>query len=204
MEDLIHGKNGRQYFTLKSGMLCREFPVHKEGKQILAVYIPTRLLYSVIIYIHKYYLHPSKTATLKEFNALYYHPFAKKAVKKICESCIICTQSRNPEKKDINVGRERSLKPLQPRESVSMDILYFPTSAKGYKYGLIVADLYSLYISFYPMKTKSSAEVAKNMRAYFSAQCPPKTVYSDNDTAFRGELETLFRTYNVKIGRAHV
>jgi hypothetical protein len=78
-----------------------------------------------------------------------------------------------------------------------MDILYFPASSRGYKYGLIIADLFSLYISFYPMKTKNSAEVARCVRAYFAAHCPPTTIYSDNDPAFRGECETVFRIYKV-------
>jgi hypothetical protein len=53
----------------------------------------------VVIYVHKHFLHPSKTQTLKEFQALYYHPFAKKAVKIVCDSCVTCTQSRNAEKR---------------------------------------------------------------------------------------------------------
>jgi Integrase zinc binding domain len=112
-------------------------------------------------------LHPSKTQTLKEFSALYYHPFARRAVKKICEACITCAQTRNAEVKNNTVGTERTLKPSKPREGVSIDILYFPNSSRGHKYGLIVADLYSLYISFYPLKSKNSSEIAKNLRAYF-------------------------------------
>jgi hypothetical protein len=76
--------------------------------------------------------------------------------------------------------------------------LYFPNSAKGYKYGLIVADLYSLYISFYPMRTKNSSEVAKCLRSYFAAHCPPCAIYSDNDASFRGDVEELLRPYNIK------
>jgi hypothetical protein len=79
-----------------------------------------------------------------------------------------------------------------------MDILYFPNSSRGHKYGLIIADLYSLYISFYPMKSKNSSEVAKNIRSYIAAHCPPAAVYSDNDQSFRGEVENLFRVYKVR------
>jgi hypothetical protein len=79
-----------------------------------------------------------------------------------------------------------------------MDILYFPTSAKGYRYGLVISDLYSLYISFYPLKTKGSAEVAKNLNAYFAAHGPPLYIYSDNDPSFRGETEKVLRLLNVK------
>jgi len=195
---LVGNSQEYKYFVLKKGLLCREYSTKNDTMQTLGVYIPTCILYAVVIYVHKHFMHPSRTQTLKEFSALYYHPFAKKAVQKVCDACLVCKQSRNPETRKLHVGRQRTLKPTKPREAVSIDVLYFPTSSKGHRYGLIVADLYSLYISFYPMKTKNSAEVAKNLRTYFSSQCPPSTVYSDNDPSFRGEVETLFRTYKVK------
>ncbi len=197
-EDLLGNPDAHKYFCIKKGVLCREYTITKTSVQQWGIYVPTSILYAVVIYVHKFFMHPSKTQTYKEFENLYYHPFAKKAVQIVCEACVTCTQSRNAETRKLHVGRERTIKPVKPRESVSMDILYFPASAKGYNYGLIIADLYSLYISFYPMKSKNSAEVAKNLRAYFSAHCPPTTVYSDNDTGFRGDTENLFRVYGIQ------
>ena len=196
--NLVGGSEEYKYFCIKKGVLCREYNVANSTISQWGIYEPTSILYAVVIYIHKHFLHPSKTQTLKEFRCLYYHPFVKRAVQMVCDSCITCKQSRNPEKRNVSIGKERTLKPLKARESVSMDILYFPASAKGHKYGLIIGDLFSLYISFYPMKTKNSCEVAKCVRAYFAAHCPPLSVYSDNDPSFRGETETLFRLYNVK------
>jgi hypothetical protein len=197
-EDIVGGQNPHQYFLIKNGVLCREYSVTKDTTQYLGIYVPTSILYSVIIYIHKHFLHPSKTQTYREFCALYYHPFARRAVRKVCEACVVCAQARNAENKGNSVGRERTLKPSKPRESVSMDVLYFPQSAKGYKYGLIVSDLYSLYISFYPLRTKNSTEVAKQLGAYIAAHGPPVTVYSDNDPSFRGEVERLLRVHGIK------
>ena len=78
------------------------------------------------------------------------------------------------------------------------DILYFLQSIKGFRYGLVISDLFSLYISFYPLKTKNSSEIAEKLRSYFAAHCPPTAIYSDNDTGFRGEVEALLRIYNVR------
>ncbi len=77
------------------------------------------------------------------------------------------------------------------------EILYFPKSTSNFTHGLLIGDLFSLYVSFYPMKNKGSAEVARCFRAYFAAQGVPKSVYTDSDPSFRGNTETLFRTYNV-------
>jgi hypothetical protein len=116
----------------------------------------------------------------------------------VCDFCLVCSKLQNAQFECTSIGRERSLKPTKPRETVSMDILYFPTSSKGYKCGLVISYLYSLYISFYPMKTKGSAEVAKNLNAYFAAHGPPSFIYSDNDPSFRGETEKVLRLLKVK------
>jgi hypothetical protein len=87
-ENLVSNPEEYKYYRIKSGILCREYSIDKNTTQYLGIYIPTSILCSVVIYIHKHILHPSKTQTLKEFSALYYHPFARRAVKKICEACI--------------------------------------------------------------------------------------------------------------------
>ncbi len=148
-------------------------------------------------YVHRKYLHTSVTQTKKEFSANYYHPQSDKFAKEICRECVICTQSRNMEKRDITIGRQRTLKPERPRESISADILYFPKSSSGYTHGLLIADLFSLYVSFFPMRSKNSAEVAKAFDKYLSAMCPPKNLYTDSDQSFRGEVETLLRLWNI-------
>jgi hypothetical protein len=150
------------------------------------------------VYIHRRNLHPSTTQTIKEFKAYYYHPIADRIIKEICRNCITCTQTRNKEKKNIGVGRIRTLKPTKPREGISMDIMYLPKSKGGYTHGLLIGDLFSLYVSFYPMKSKSSQEVAKKLNLYISSHGIPKSIYSDSDPSFRGETEKIIRTYNIQ------
>ena len=197
-ENLVGNPNAYPSFMLKNGIVCRKFTKNREAITYIGIYVPKSILHSVMLYIHRKNLHTSVHQTYKEFLANYYHPQANKIARAVCHDCVICTQTRNLEKKQLTVGKARTLKPEKPREGISADILYFPRSTAGYQYGLLVADLYSLYISFYPMKTKNSMEVAKHFRAYFSAQGVPKSIYTDSDQSFRGETETLFRTYGIK------
>ena len=95
----------------------------------MGLYVPDSILYAVIIYIHKFFHHPSLTQTFKEFRNLYYHPRAKQAVQNVCEACMICSSNRNFVRHDKTIGKQRTLNPKQPREAISMDILYFPKSA---------------------------------------------------------------------------
>jgi hypothetical protein len=183
---------------LKNGLVCKKYTIQHAGITHVGIYIPTVIAKAVILYIHRRNMHTSITQTTKEFNAHYYHPRASKLTKEVCNGCIICTQSRNMEKREIKIGRERTLKPEKPREGISADILYFPPSKNSYTHGLLIADLFSLYISFYPMKSKGSGEVAKCLRTYFAGQGIPKSIYTDVDQSFRGEVEHMLRTYGVR------
>jgi hypothetical protein len=48
-----------------------------------------------------------------------------------------------------------------------------------------------------PLKSKTATAVSAALRTYMSFMGIPEVVISDNDTSFRGETETLFRTYNI-------
>jgi dUTPase len=198
IKDDLLGKKSFNSFTLHKGIVCKIFSEKHIGPNKLAIYIPSALLTPVLIYLHKHFLHPSKTQTFREFAALYYHPRAKQTSEKICKACLTCSMSRNVENKNIHIGQQRSLQPTKPRQIVSMDILYLPTSSKGHTHALMIADMFSLYVSFFPLKTKSSAAIATALRSFISLQGLPEVIYTDNDPSFQGEVDHLLQTYNIQ------
>jgi dUTPase len=198
IESIIENKNPPKYFVMKNNILCRQYSIKNKSTFFLGVYIPESILTSVMIYVHKFFNHASLTQTFVQFRNLYYHPFAKKVAQKVCSSCFVCSKTRNSSKVNSGTGKIRSLNPSQPRESISIDIIYFPKSSRGHTHGLLMVDLYSMYLSFTPLKSKSSAAVAKALREYISYFGVPKYVYSDCDQSFRGEVEVLFHQYNVE------
>ena len=191
------GNKTLQSYVLKNNIVCKIFSEKHIGPNKIAIYIPTVLLKPVIIYIHKHFLHPSKTQTFREFASLYFHPRAKQIITQICHACITCAMTKNPENKNIHIGQNRSIKPSKPRQAISIDILYMPTSSKGHTHGLIIADMFSLYLSFFPLKSKSSTAVATALRSYLTLQGIPETIYSDNDPSFLGDVSTLLQSYNI-------
>jgi transposase InsO family protein len=106
--------------------------------------------------------------------------------------------SRNAENRSVPIGQLRSNEPTKPRQMVSLDIMYLPKSSKGHTHALIIADMFSMYISFFPLKGKSSEQVATALRSYFSLQGIPELVYSDNDPSFLDEVKKLLSSYNIK------
>ena len=196
-EELL-GKNKLKTFILHKNIVCKTFHNKQNITGSMAIYLPTALLKATIIYIHRHYLHPSKSQTFKEFASLYFHPHGKRVVKQICEACITCQMARNPENKNIPIGQNRSLQPKQPREMVSLDIQYFPTSSKGFTHGLIISDLFSSYLSFIPLKSKSSDQIESAFKLYISMHGIPKVVYTDNDQSFLGNFQDLLSMYNIQ------
>ena len=81
---------------------------------------------------------------------------------------------------------------------VSLDIQYFPTSSKGYTHGLIISDLFSSYISFIPLKSKSSEQIETAFKSYISMHGIPKVVFTDNDQSFLGNFQDLLSMYNIQ------
>jgi dUTPase len=196
-KDKMLPKQAERKFIMKKGVVCK-ISKTKLGEETLVVYLPSVLLYPTVVYIHKYFLHPSRTQTLLEFQQHYYHPQAPSAISKVCRACLVCAMSKNPEYRLIPVGTERTVNPTQPRQAISMDILYMPRSSRGHTHALLIADLYSMYLSFFPLKSKSSSAIAEALRQYISLQGIPKIVYSDNDKSFRDEVETLLKSYQIQ------
>jgi hypothetical protein len=60
--DLL-GKKRLQTFILKNGVVCKLFSPNSMNTNAFAICIPTVLLTATLVYIHKFFLHPSSTNT---------------------------------------------------------------------------------------------------------------------------------------------
>ncbi len=57
-------------------------PEYDEENSAMRIYVPSVLLYPIVVYIHKHFLHPSNSQMILEFSNLYYHPQATTAIKR--------------------------------------------------------------------------------------------------------------------------
>jgi dUTPase len=197
-DQLLGQKQNNSPFKLIKGVVCKSFTNTTLPNIKTVIYLPNSLVLATIIYIHKYFLHTSKTQTYKQFSMLYYHPKAKALISDVCNQCLTCAASRNFISHNSEIGKVRSLQPTGPRQYISLDLLYFPLSSRQYEYALIIVDIFSNYISFYPLKSKTSEAIATALNQYISFNGIPLAVYSDNDPAFQGSTLRLFSTYNIK------
>jgi hypothetical protein len=149
------------------------------------------------MHIHLKELHPSGRQTYREFSELFYHPHAQKIARRLCRSCTHCISERERSERVRRVPKIRALKPPKPREGLSLDIVFLPKSKNGNSYGLLVVDLFTLYVNFYPMKDNSSRSVVQCLIKYFALHGAPKSVYSEDCHSFRSSVNDLLAKNNI-------
>ena len=77
-----------------------------------------------------------------------------------CKSCLVCLKNKR------SYERKQPLEPFKlpynfPRGLVAMDIAYLSWTAAGYRYLLVIVDLFSKYIEAVPMKDQEAVTVAE-------------------------------------------
>ena len=99
-----------------------------------------------------------------------------------CRRCEVCLRNKR------SYERKEPLKPIKlpynfPRALIAMDIAYLPWTSQGYRYVLIIVDLFSKYMEAIPMKNQEATTIAEALRygwfhrygfplALLSDQCP--------------------------------
>ncbi|MFN9897556.1 MAG: integrase zinc binding domain-containing protein, partial [bacterium] len=142
-EDVLFKK-----FTTRNGIVYRKFFSRINDKVILTVYVPSCIVRDVLLHSHLQELHPSGRQTYRSFSESFYHPQAQKLARQLCRSCPHCTAERGSSDKFSRVPKIKVLKPSKPREGLSLDLVLLPKTRDGYCYGLLIVDLFTLYVSF--------------------------------------------------------
>ena len=88
----------------------------------------------------------------------------------------------------------------KPLERISVDLTDLINGYQGYRYVLTVMCHYSRFVSFYPLRNKTSETVAKNLRKHFLKVGRPRQIIADRGTEFTGfETQELCRNFGVAI-----
>jgi dUTPase len=196
-DDLI-GQRKFNSFILHKGIVYKIFENKTTKQRRQVIYIPTVLLFPIIISIHTRSLHPSKSQTYIHFSEYYYHPQARRAIQRMCQSCITCSMNKNEETGTVPTDKKKAFTPTQPREAINLEVIYLPKCSRGFTHALLIADLYSLYLSFIPLKSNSSQAVSTALRQYLSFMGVPRVVYSKNDPAFTGETKSVLESFHIQ------
>ena len=184
-------------YTMRSGIVFRKFFSKKSEQTFLTVYVPTCILEDVILHTHLKESHPSGRQTYRIFSESFYHPQAQKIARRLCRSCPHCMKERQSSESIKRVPKNKVLKPSKPREGLSLDIVPLPETKDGYSYGLLIVDLLTLYVSFYPLKNNDGKSVESSLKKYFALHGVPKSIYTENCRSFRSCVDILLSSCNI-------
>ncbi len=97
-----------------------------------------------------------------------------------------------PIKKKFQFETVKDLTPPVSDLNLQADILFLPTTKKGFKYLLTMVDLWSDGIDAEPLKTKASDEVLKAMKTIFKRgilKKPEASIRTDAGKEFQGDVK---------------
>ena len=69
---------------------------------------------------------------------------------------------------------------------------------KSYRYILSVMDVFSRYLWLVPLPTKSSRDIARELKKICERDGPPDRLQSDQGLEFHGRVENIFETYKIR------
>ena len=125
------------------------------------------------------------------------------AVKTYTRTCIPCQLTKvdnRPPKAPLLPMSE----PNFPMQSISMDIQYMPEDDNGYKYILLIGDLFSKYIEAVPIKDQLASTIAHalNERWLLRHGCPLYLLTDQASNIGGNVINELCKTFGIKKRRA--
>ena len=186
--------DGHPKYLLRKGIVYRKF--FFKNQLILTLMIPSTILRDVIEYTHTSQLHSSKRQTYLAFAEHFFHPQAQREIRRFCNNCKKCTGAKISKDSSI-ISKPKALKPTKPREGLSVDIVELPVTKDGNRYGLLITDLSTLYVTFYPLKDNDEFTVAHCFEQHLALHGVPRSVYTENTHSFARSVPYVLRKHRI-------
>ena len=111
---------------------------------------------------------------------------------KICGQCKVGTTPKAPLVSRYN--------PQAPMEYIALDIAYMPVETEGYRYLLIIGDLFSKYIEAIPLKDQTASTIVRMV--YENCLCRhgyPKYLLTDYGSNVSGQaMDNICEQFEIK------
>lgn len=69
---------------------------------------------------------------------------------------------------------------------------------KSYRYILSIMDVFSRYLWLVPLSTKSSRDIARELKKIYERDGPPNRLQSDQGLEFHGCVENICKKYKIR------
>ena len=125
------------------------------------IIIPQKLTTKVLQMMHDDQGHFGYSKTLQQAKKRYFWPRLSSQIDEWCKHCRVCQQRRNPV--PANRAPLQPITTQRPGELVTMDIVEYPVSARGYRYCLVMIDHFTKWLELFPLRNQKAETVAKKV-----------------------------------------
>ena len=143
--------------------------------------------------------HLGRRKTIDCLETTFYWPSLRTDVHKFVTECVTC--QRHKDGLALQQPYQELPPVTRPLDRISLDLTDMLSGANGYRYVLTILDHYSRYVKFFPLRTKQSEEVAKQLRTYLHDFGVPVSMITDNGGEFTSQqFRDLCHAHNISLG----
>lgn len=178
--------------------LSQKVLLHVDYANRDTIAIPTCLQEKLIWHYHLELGHFGPAKVYHILRTYFYWKGMNKQIRKILATCDLCQRTKRRNR--TYEGEMRPLIANEIGELIAVD--YFgplPTARGGYRYILVVLDVFSKYIKLFPLRRANTAITLKHLREGVMPHINVRQVLSDHGTQFtsRRWIDTL-RSWNIR------
>ena len=173
------------------------------------ILLPNKLIFLIVALIHGTLNHCGKKKLydfINNFYAVQNKKYLKAFVDKLVDSCLLCLRNK-PNHIAYKKGSADYNLLNAPNQIICADLYEMSTlqnqiggDKQKTKAILVIKDLYSKYVTLYPIEEKTQYAVIQRLSSYFQNNPLPRWFLSDNGKLFRGNDFTKFlQKLNVKV-----
>ncbi len=193
-----------QSLIIRQGILCREFTLHKEGRTLNQVIIPSSLRSSVLTAMHDHSLrgHPGCRKMFETLRQKYYWTGMRADVERWVRDCDLCARVKS---RSHGKAAMRHQPVGYPMERIAMDLMgpINPPTQRRNIYVLVIMDYFTKWSITVPLRNKEADTVAKSLMEHVICKVGvPAMIHSDQGREFVNEtLESVARLFQIHQSR---
>ena len=194
LEQLQKGMHiGEGRFKNQSGMVISDGLLYR-GKQLV---VPPTLKQEVLALVHNG-SHLGIAKTKEAVKRDFYWKGMSQDIEEFCRKCLVCSHCKHKTQ-----PKERLI-PLriadQPRDCIAFDIATLPWAQSGYRYLLLITDLFSKFVELEPMTDQTAGSVCLALkRGWIHRHGPPRIALSDQGPNVDGqEVREMLASFGVE------
>lgn len=187
-----HSEGGdkiRQYYLKQDDILYRRTNLNSDQWKLC---IPKHVTEDLIKYIHVSYAHfgPRKCLLKLKENVIF--DSMSRKVRSVIHACDLCQKTKVSTVQ--HKGFMHSIIPEEPGKISALDLYGpLPRSKGNFTHVLVVLEVFSKYVKFYPLRKANSKIIIKKLQEdYFVTTIKPECILSDNGPQFRSNVWKSF------------